>query len=167
MRSVLLNQKGSAHYIALMFVVILVLFIPFIAFLVDAWYINHLDQHVTEIVSDLNKETYTMLDVSRTAFRTDFAFLNEATARSRFEESLKSRLHLNDSFEPTANSPASGTVYINQYTIVNPEDLPYSDGEGRTMEFPGVITDIEFDIKTPIFGVESRKRILVTTEIYR
>ncbi|KZE78171.1 hypothetical protein AV654_19540 [Paenibacillus elgii] len=150
------DQRGDAGWL-IYYSVAIIITISFCFILGDHLAISFIDSRTTEVVDDLNRDVYSLLDVQYTSDTTGFRLTDESKAYNLFADGLRSRLDLS----------SVGQARINQWKIVNEGDLPYMDGHGRTMMHPGIITDITIPIRTPLLGIVADKRILITTEIYR
>lgn len=150
------DQRGDAGWL-IYYSVAFIIMISFCFILGDHVAINVLDSRTTEVVDDLNRDVYSLLDVQYTSDTTGFRLTDESKAYDLFVAGLRSRLDFS----------SVGQARINQWKVVNESELPYTDGHGRTMMHPGIITDITIPIRTPFLGIVAEKRTLITTEIYR
>jgi hypothetical protein len=168
MKKLLLNERGDAHWIVFIVGTIIVA-TSFSCIVLDSWFIDNFDRKTTRVIDDLNLDVYTMLDVEYTAFETGFDInaADEAKVLQKVKDGLQARFMLDSSLSPLPGSPFKGAVAIENFKVVHENDVPYNDGYGRTMEYPGISFVLVGAIKTPFLGIQGNHRILITTEVYR
>ncbi len=165
-RSFLFNERGAIDIVVVACCIIVVAIVE-LAIFCDNWAVEYMDRHKVRIVNDLNLDVYSLLSVEYTAFETGFKITDNTKAYELFRKGLQARFHLDGSMSPLPGSPFSGPVNIETFRIVGENEVPFSDGHGRTMEYPGVYVVLQIQEKTPLLGLEGSRPMLVTTEIYR
>ncbi|MFT9494233.1 MULTISPECIES: hypothetical protein [Bacillota] len=168
MKKVLFNENGTAGVgILLISLVTLLLFIPISMILLDNAYIGFIERKYTEGIDDINRDIYQLIDIEKTAFYVDIEVTNKTDAEKLFTDMLQKRFNLDSSNTPIDNELITGPIIIEQLHVVDQDDLPFDDGYGNTMNYPGVVAEVVLPIKTLALGIEADKRILVTSEIFR
>ncbi|MGN7457451.1 hypothetical protein ACTHPH_21790 [Paenibacillus pasadenensis] len=167
MKKLLLNEQGGVHWIISICGGVIFSIMAFCIF-IDSWSIDQVDRVATDKVHQLNLDIYSMLSVEHTAYTTGFKIDDETAALSLFRKGLQSRFNLDSSLRPTSSDGAlTGPVQILNFRVIDDTELPYTDGYGRQMQFPGIVADLLLPVKTPMYGISGNHHVLITTEIYR
>lgn len=164
--SILFNERGAVDVIMITCTIIIVALLE-LAIFVDYWAVSQITSRQKEIVNNLNLDIYSLLDVEYTAYSTGFEIEDETKAYELFYRGLQTRFKLSSSLDPLAGSPFNGRVTISSFHVLDEDEVPFTDGYGHEMRFPGIYVELQVPIKTPLMGLSGVRTVFVTTEIYR
>jgi Na+-transporting methylmalonyl-CoA/oxaloacetate decarboxylase gamma subunit len=158
------TEDGSLH-VHILGMGALVLVLVFLIFLVDLILPLVKSFDIEEKVEMINRNVYSLEDVEYAAFNVTVQVTDEREARRLFEDMLIENLDLDSQF--ISDIPyINGPITINDFEVITEDDLPYTIN-GVEYTRPGIYSSIDVPFKTPFFGIEFTKTLIIPTFVVR